>query len=155
MSLIFLIYFIKILLLFLLNTSNIWLLLPVFMCYFISLVFVIARLCVISHASKYCSCLEITNAVLLGARTVGDGSFSWANKLSYFVLAFIIIFFSSTSEYEATFVLLPSFKPRLSFGFLHTSKIPYQSNCICWKSLFMPHSCSTWLIVSSPLETWG
>lgn len=116
-------------------------LLPVFMFYFISLVFVIARLHVINHASfsKYCSCPEITNAalllptweqVLLG-RAPSPGlihpvALSWHLSLSYFPPPLSM----------KQLLCCSHFKPRLSFLLLHTSKIPYQSNCMCWKSRF-------------------
>lgn len=116
-------------------------LLPVFMFYCISLVFVIARLCVINHASfsKYCSRLEITNAALLlptweqgllgkspSPGLIHPVALSWHLSLSYFPPPL------SMKQLLCCF----RFKPRLSFLFLYTSKIPYQSNCIYWKSLF-------------------
>ena len=107
------------------------------MFYFNSLVFVIARLCVINR--EYCSCLEITITVLLLptweqgllGRAPSPGlihpvALSWHLLLSYFPPPLSM----------KQLLCCSRFKPRLSFLFLHTSKIPYQSNCICWKSLF-------------------
>ena len=129
-------------------------LLLVFMFSFISLVFFIARLCVISHASfsKYCSCLEITNGVLLLptweqellGRAPSPGlihpvTLSWHLSLSYFPPPL-------------------SMKQRLCYSQVSSLDFPFDSyiflryliNPIAFVGSlsFVPYSYSTWLTVS-------